>query len=337
MQESVIQWPLGLDIRDLVGAGITATVARLDAVVNIFQPSELGFREREKRIYQRLGRDHSGIVRHLSDSVLHGDLSCNHVLLDENLDVKLGDFAGSVIDDLPSLICYETSHEVPDQDNSAKTEIFALGSTIYEIMTGLKPYQDLPDHEVSAAFSEGRYPDLKSISVFKNRIMNYWAQSFTTVEEALQDVQLEGKLNSPPKSQYLTIANWPPFQSKVYPSRPSSQPSISFVFSTYSCCIPRPCSGRDKASTSIMARKTLASLPGYLDAGHSVHSLRCLSGLEREKPLGDTKSFSIFFCLLTLIPCCARYPKRRGSMHGKMRYLTHVNCHHMQQVCQLDP
>jgi len=30
MHESVIQWPLGLDDKDLVGAGNTAIVARLD-------------------------------------------------------------------------------------------------------------------------------------------------------------------------------------------------------------------------------------------------------------------------------------------------------------------
>jgi hypothetical protein len=66
MQESVIQWPLGLDGKDVVGAGIkvTAIVARLDAVVKFSRPSESHFLEREKLIYQRLGCDHSGIVRY---------------------------------------------------------------------------------------------------------------------------------------------------------------------------------------------------------------------------------------------------------------------------------
>jgi serine/threonine protein kinase len=211
MQESVIQWPLGLDRNDLVGAGVTAIVVRLDAVVKFFEPSRLHFFEREKLIYQRLGRDHSGIVRHFGvlenaiilqfasqtsirqyiarekqaslslklrwveqlvdavcfihlRSVFHGDISCNNVFLDENFDVKLGDFAGSAIDDLPPLVCYETSHELPGKDISTETELFALGSTIYEVMTGSKPYKDLPEHEVAAAFSEDRYPDLESRS-----------------------------------------------------------------------------------------------------------------------------------------------------------------------------
>jgi serine/threonine protein kinase len=63
-ESSVIQWPLGLDAKDLVGAGITATVARLDAVVKFWRPSQSHFLEWEKLIYQRLGRDHSGIVRY---------------------------------------------------------------------------------------------------------------------------------------------------------------------------------------------------------------------------------------------------------------------------------
>jgi serine/threonine protein kinase len=240
MQESVIQWPLALDGRDMVGAGMTAIVARLDAVVKFSGPSESHFFEREKLIYQRLGRDHSGIVRYFgvlenaiilqfasqtsirqylarqrnrvplshrlrwveqlfdairfihSKSVLHGDISCNNIFLDDSLNVKLGDFAGSAIDDLPPLVCYETSHELPSEDISARTELFALGSTTYEIMTGSKPYKDLPDHEVSAAFSEGRYPDLESISAFRNTIRRCWRQNYATAEEAFQDVKSEG-------------------------------------------------------------------------------------------------------------------------------------------------
>ncbi|MCJ1412022.1 hypothetical protein MMC19_006114 [Ptychographa xylographoides] len=238
MHESVIQWPLGLGINDLVGAGVTAIVARLDAVVKFFGPSETHFFEREKLIYERLGRDHNGIVRYFgvlenaiilqfasqtsirqyiarqkhiplplrlrwveqlfeavrfihSKNVFHGDISCNNTFLDENLDVRLGDFAGSAIDNLPPLICYETSHELPGEDISARTELFALGSTIYEVMTGSKPYKDLPDHEISAAFSECHYPDLDSVPAFKNTIMRCWTQSYTSAEEALIDVKLD--------------------------------------------------------------------------------------------------------------------------------------------------
>jgi serine/threonine protein kinase len=253
MQKSVITWPLGLNRKDLVGAGVTAIVARLDAVVKFFGPSESDFFEREKLVYQRLGSDHSGIVRYFgvlenaiilqfasqtsirqyvarqkqvplsvrlrwveqifdavrfihSRSVLHGDISCNNVFLDVNLDVKIGDFAGSAIDDLPPLICYETSHELPGEDISPRTERFALGSTVYEVMTGSKPYKDLPDHEVSPAFSEGRYPDLRSLPAFRNAILGCWRQSYATVDDALRDIKLEGAFNSLARLQKLIIS-----------------------------------------------------------------------------------------------------------------------------------
>ncbi|KXT09187.1 hypothetical protein AC579_6503 [Pseudocercospora musae] len=243
MRESTIQWPLGLGARDLVGAGITAVVARLDAVVKFCEPSQSRFLEREKLVYQRLGNDHSGIVRYFgaldnavilqfasqtsirqylarqkkqvplalklrwveqlfdavqfihSRNVLHGDISCNNIFLDDNLNVKLGDFAGSAIDDHPPLVCYETSHELPGEDISTRTELFALGSTVYEVMTGVKPYKELPEHEISAAFSEGRYPDLETVSVFRSTIMRCWSQSYATVEEVLEDVRSEVATN----------------------------------------------------------------------------------------------------------------------------------------------
>jgi hypothetical protein len=69
-------------------------------------------------------------------------------------------------------------------------------------MTGSKPYGDLPDHEISAAFSKGRYPNLESVPAFRNTIIKYWRQSYTTVEEALQDVKLEGNCahSAPPSA-----------------------------------------------------------------------------------------------------------------------------------------
>ena len=236
----------------MVGAGITAIVARLDAVVKFFGPSELKFFEREKLVYERLGRDHSGIVRYFgvlenaiilqfasrtsirqyvanqkqvplslklrwieqlfdavqfihSREVLHGDISCNNVFLDEDLNIQLGDFGGSAIDGHSPLVCYEASHELPDQDISSNTELFALGSTAYEIMTGSKPYKDLLDHEISTAFSEGRYPDPETVPALRHTIMGCWKQRYATVEEAFGEVKLEGTFNSLARQQKLTI------------------------------------------------------------------------------------------------------------------------------------
>jgi hypothetical protein len=69
--------------------------------------------------------------------------------------LKLGDFSGSSIDGEPVLVCYETSHEHPEMtDISIKSELFALGSTLYEIMTGSRPYKGNSDFAIKAAYKE---------------------------------------------------------------------------------------------------------------------------------------------------------------------------------------
>src|SRR5271155_3325696 len=62
--DHTIRYPCGLDGKDVVGMGITALVARLDAVIKFAPLTELPFIEREMCIYQRLGRDHDGILRY---------------------------------------------------------------------------------------------------------------------------------------------------------------------------------------------------------------------------------------------------------------------------------
>jgi Protein tyrosine and serine/threonine kinase len=239
MTEHVVHYPLGLGRKDVVGVGITALVARLDAVVKFSRPDNFKFLAREELVYQRLGPD-SGILRYIgrvdnalileyayngsirqylarqrkpiplplklrwveqitkvvcfihSKHVLHGDISCNNIFLDKDLNAKLGDFAGSAIDELPPLICYETSHELPGQDISKKSELFALGSTFYEIMTGSKPCKDLSDQQICDAFTEGRFPNLDSLDVCKKIITRCWTQGYAGADELLEDVKSEG-------------------------------------------------------------------------------------------------------------------------------------------------
>ncbi|OBT68265.1 hypothetical protein VE03_02356 [Pseudogymnoascus sp. 23342-1-I1] len=237
--DQTIKYPYGLDGKDIVGMGITAVVARLDAVIKFAPASERPFMERERRVYQRLGH-HDRILRYYGDlgddiilqyachgsirqylssqtkpvalslklgwiehiaeavafihpkNVLHSDISCNNVFLDQSLSVKPGDFAGSAIDEEPPLICYETSHEHPSiGDTSIKSEIFALGCTFYEIMTGSKPYKELSDWEICDAYELGKYLGLNSLSAANDIIAKCWAQEYANVDELLGDIKAE--------------------------------------------------------------------------------------------------------------------------------------------------
>ena len=224
--------------------GITAIVARLDAVIKFAPATELPSMEREKkRVYQRLGH-HDRAVRYYgnlgndiilqyachgsirqyfasqtkpvalslqlgwveqiaeavsfihSKNVLHGDISCNNIFVDHSLNVKLGDFAGSAIDGEPPLICYKTSHEHPSIEGiSVRSELFALGSTFYEIMTGSKPYKEVSDPEICAAYEMGKYPELSSLTAFSDIITRCWAQEYVNVDELLGYIKVE-RMNS---------------------------------------------------------------------------------------------------------------------------------------------
>jgi serine/threonine protein kinase len=124
--------------------------------------------------------------------VLHGDISCNNVLLNEDPIAKLDDFAGSSLDDRDILICYETSHEYPEIIGlSTESELFALGSTFHEIMTGSKPYKESSDTEIIHAYKEGNYPSLVSLAAFNDTIHKCWTQGYASVDALLEDVKAE--------------------------------------------------------------------------------------------------------------------------------------------------
>jgi serine/threonine protein kinase len=135
-----------------------------------------------------------------SKGIMHCDISCNNIFLDGQLNAMLGDFAGSSIDGEQCLGWYETSHSDPDmEDPSEKTEIFALGSTFYEILTGRKPYEGRDDVEIERAFRKGNFPNLKSLPALNTVIFNCWRGQYQTTAELLQDLKKEGTLIRPPQ------------------------------------------------------------------------------------------------------------------------------------------
>lgn len=44
-----------------------------------------------------------------------------------------------------------------------KSDLFALGSTLYEIMTGRSPYEETPSDEVERLYEAQQFPDVTSI------------------------------------------------------------------------------------------------------------------------------------------------------------------------------
>ncbi|KAL4934734.1 kinase-like domain-containing protein [Aspergillus oleicola] len=72
--------------------------------------------------------------------VIHADISPRNFLVADDLSIKLCDFAGSAIGDLPPLVEEEDRYRIsPLSPRNFKTDLFALGCLVYEISTGIRP------------------------------------------------------------------------------------------------------------------------------------------------------------------------------------------------------
>jgi serine/threonine protein kinase len=72
-----------------------------------------------------------------SNCVIHRNLTAGNIFLDNNLDAKVADFAGSSLDGSP------LSNRYPGSLLSKQADIFALGSTIFEVICGRAPCDGL--------------------------------------------------------------------------------------------------------------------------------------------------------------------------------------------------
>lgn len=116
-------------------------------------------------------------------------------LLDEELRLKIIDFEGSSLDGCKPSAIEMTRYFMPrdiKEPSTAKTELFALGSTIYEIMTGKEPYLELKDDEMTALFEEKKFPSVDQLPC-GDVMMKCWLSEVHSAEEvrALIEAKLQ--------------------------------------------------------------------------------------------------------------------------------------------------
>jgi len=96
------------------------------------------------------------------------------MLLDSSDSVRLVDFAGSSLDNSPSTVNYEVQSRLPGLLKPSKqSDIFALGSAIYEMATGVKPYEKMSYREVQKLYAKKAYQ--------RQRIFMNWVLLFENV------------------------------------------------------------------------------------------------------------------------------------------------------------
>lgn len=83
-----------------------------------------------------------------------------------NLDIKIIDFSGSSLDGSKPSSGEGTRFYLPrywrDQA-TVTTDLFALGSTIYEIFQCTSPYDEIPSDMVERRFAQKEFPDVSAI------------------------------------------------------------------------------------------------------------------------------------------------------------------------------
>jgi serine/threonine protein kinase len=125
--------------------------------------------------------------------IIHSDLSARQFLVDRHLNVRIADFGGSSLHGSEAIVMENATHFLPRDDespNTVQSDIFALGSTIYEILVGQKPYEGKSDEEVQQLFSNMLFPPLEIIkdTTWRSVIQRCWQCQYETTHEILRDI-----------------------------------------------------------------------------------------------------------------------------------------------------
>jgi len=108
--------------------------------------------------------------------VVHGDVKGANILVDQDGTPKLGDFGLSVYLDLTQITTTTTAFAGSDfwkaperlspedfglriaQSRAPASDVYSFGMTMYEIMSGARPYRNMNNYQATAAIMGGRRP-----------------------------------------------------------------------------------------------------------------------------------------------------------------------------------
>jgi serine/threonine protein kinase len=124
-----------------------------------------------------------------SSKVIHGDFKCNNIFLDGRLNSKVADFSGSSLDGSDLQIMVTASHRGLGVLNSAEGDIYALGSSFYEIMTSEAPYAGREEEEIVDLFSKSRLPETTSLGPMGDIIQGCWQGRYTSAYEVCMSIK----------------------------------------------------------------------------------------------------------------------------------------------------
>lgn len=131
--------------------------------------------------------------------IIHFHINLRNILLDQNLDLKLADFQGMLkdpdgkvlLDGLSRECTKSFSPRVHGDHADEKTDLFALGSAIYFIITGHEVFPELDsnsdDDEIEMRFRNGQFP--VDQQVCREVTSKCWTQAYSSAQEVVEDIQ----------------------------------------------------------------------------------------------------------------------------------------------------
>lgn len=135
-----------------------------------------------------------------SKGVIHCDVGPHNLLLDADMGLKITDFSGSSIDGSRAMVCPGTRYSTPDphwkpgKPSTVNEDLFSLGSTIYYIIMGKAPFDNLLDEEVERKYLNREFPDLTGVAC-GDIIKLCWLQEACSAQlvcELLDQVSVDG-------------------------------------------------------------------------------------------------------------------------------------------------
>lgn len=128
-----------------------------------------------------------------SKNILHNDLSTRNILLSTDMNIKICDFGFSTFPESISLGRAETRYgpPTPPQVETAlpASDLFAIGSLFFEILSGERPFDDVDSASVERRYENHNFPSLENIDPNYAKIIDdCWNGRYVCIRDVEQQL-----------------------------------------------------------------------------------------------------------------------------------------------------
>lgn len=177
--------------------GLLLEYAPNGSLANYIQKTHIALKEKIRFAKETA----EGVAYVHQSNVLICDIHVRNILLDDELHIKLCDFQGRLLGPNGEVLLSGGASEnaesfMPRDDREiadVKTDMFALGSTIYHIVTGQRPFPQYDTIDDETKFGElylkGQFPLLEA-RLGGDVVRNCWRGKYTSASEVVKDLDL---------------------------------------------------------------------------------------------------------------------------------------------------